>query len=152
MSTITLPVRIRSLDVNEVIPGLWQGSMPPKGDALRKAGFTALVLAAEEYQPAADDFPGVTVVHMPIADAAIDRETWQRVVATAVEVSQIRARGGRVLVTCQMGLNRSGLVSALSLILLDGFSPARAIARVRQARPGALFNPFFTAAIRRSRA
>jgi protein-tyrosine phosphatase len=51
--------------------------------------------------------------------------------------------GDRVLVRCQAGLNRSGLVLALILIK-DGLTPAEAIARIRDNRcEDALFNRDF---------
>ena len=52
-------------------------------------------------------------------------------------------QGDRVLVRCQAGLNRSGLVLALILIK-DGLTPAEAIARIRDNRgEDALFNRDF---------
>ena len=52
-------------------------------------------------------------------------------------------QGDRVLVRCQAGLNRSGLVLALILIK-DGLKPAEAIARIRDNRgEDALFNRDF---------
>jgi protein-tyrosine phosphatase len=52
-------------------------------------------------------------------------------------------QGDRVLVRCQAGLNRSGLVLALILIK-DGLSPQEAINRIRDNRgPDALFNENF---------
>jgi protein-tyrosine phosphatase len=52
-------------------------------------------------------------------------------------------QGDRVLVRCQAGLNRSGLVTALILIK-DGLSPERAIALIREGRgEDALFNNNF---------
>ena len=52
-------------------------------------------------------------------------------------------QGDRVLVRCQAGLNRSGLVLALILIK-DGLKPAAAIARIRDNRgDDALFNRDF---------
>ena len=48
--------------------------------------------------------------------------------------------GERVLIRCQAGLNRSGLITAL-ILLLEGMSPEQAIAQIRQKRsPVALFN------------
>jgi len=53
--------------------------------------------------------------------------------------------GDRVLVRCQAGLNRSGLVLALILIK-DGLKPQEAINRIRDHRgPDALFNDSFHA-------
>jgi protein-tyrosine phosphatase len=52
-------------------------------------------------------------------------------------------QGDRVLVRCQAGLNRSGLVMALILIK-DGFTPFQAIDLIRQRRTDiALFNENF---------
>jgi protein-tyrosine phosphatase len=61
----------------------------------------------------------------------------------AREVARRLRKGQRVLVTCAMGLNRSGLVSALAL-RMQGVPSERAIAAVRQARgPNALNNGQF---------
>lgn len=55
---------------------------------------------------------------------------------------------GPTLVHCQAGLNRSGLVTALSFIL-DGHSAADAIDRLRERRsPAVLCNPSFEAWLR----
>ena len=64
----------------------------------------------------------------------------------AVEFGYDRWKSGdRVLVRCQAGLNRSGLVLALILIK-DGLEPAEAINRIRENRgPDALFNENFHA-------
>ena len=63
----------------------------------------------------------------------------------AVEFGYARWKSGdRVLIRCQAGLNRSGLVTALILIK-DGFSAESAINIIRQARgEHALFNTKFT--------
>jgi hypothetical protein len=52
-------------------------------------------------------------------------------------------RGGhRVLSHCGMGYNRSALVAALILVEL-GMPGPEAVARCRERRPGALYNPAF---------
>ena len=62
----------------------------------------------------------------------------------AVEFGYARWKSGdRVLIRCQAGLNRSGLVTALILIK-DGFSPESAINMIRESRgEDALFNTSF---------
>ena len=64
----------------------------------------------------------------------------------AVEFGYDRWKAGdRVLIRCQAGLNRSGLVLALILIK-DGHTPQEAINRIRDNRgPDALFNEDFHA-------
>jgi protein-tyrosine phosphatase len=73
-----------------------------------------------------------------ISDIDLDR------LRQAVEFGYDRwKQGDRVLVRCQAGLNRSGLVLALILIK-DGLKPAEAIARIRDNRgEDALFNRDF---------
>jgi protein-tyrosine phosphatase len=63
----------------------------------------------------------------------------------AVEFGYSRWKSGdRVLVRCQAGLNRSGLVTAL-LLIKDGHSPETAISMIRTGRgDDALFNTSFT--------
>lgn len=52
-------------------------------------------------------------------------------------------RGKRVLIRCQAGLNRSGLITAL-LLIKEGYSPADAIDLIRSSRSEyCLMNPFF---------
>ena len=52
--------------------------------------------------------------------------------------------GKKVLIRCQAGLNRSGIVMALVLIR-DGYSPAEAITLMREKRsPAVLCNQQFT--------
>lgn len=59
-------------------------------------------------------------------------------------------RGDRVLVRCQMGVNRSGLVMGVILTLM-GLTPDEAIARIRATRSTyALFNRTFERLLRRT--
>ena len=53
----------------------------------------------------------------------------------------------RVLVHCQMGLNRSALVAGLVLVY-SGLSGEAAVSRLQQRRPGALYNEAFAAYLR----
>jgi len=64
----------------------------------------------------------------------------------AVEFGYDRWKSGdRVLVRCQAGLNRSGLVTAL-IMIKDGLTPIEAINTIRESRgPDALFNENFHA-------
>lgn len=56
---------------------------------------------------------------------------------------QDRRERGNVLVTCQAGLNRSGIIVATSLVL-DGYTPEEAVALLREKRsPAVLCNPAF---------
>ena len=68
---------------------------------------------------------------------------WQDAVRSAEEVAKRVRAGERVLVTCAMGINRSGLVCALSLHMLMGWSGARCVRYIQSKRPIALKNPIF---------
>jgi protein-tyrosine phosphatase len=87
------------------------------------------------------------VIHVPLEDKLIDRRTWQLALVAAYQVTDAIRRGKKVLVTCNAGRNRSGLIVALALHLLSGQPAAPIIGYVKKARPGALSNPSFVRAI-----
>ena len=63
--------------------------------------------------------------------------TWRSILAASL----IRD-GHRVLTHCNMGFNRSGLVAGLILMSL-GMPGHIAVSRIRERRPGALYNDRF---------
>lgn len=130
------------LDADRIIPRLWQGSRPPKGPLLQSRGVDVVVLCANEHQPPGYAFPGVHVVHAPFDDDLISRSIVEVASAAAERVALTHAGGRRVLVTCNMGWNRSGLVNALALHAL-GYSGREASRIVRRQRRGALGNTTF---------
>ena len=70
-----------------------------------------------------------------VPDASITDIDLQRL-KQAVEFGYDRWKSGdRVLIRCQAGLNRSGLLTALVLIN-EGYSPSDAIALIREKRSG----------------
>lgn len=125
-----------------ILPRLAQGSHPPPGSALP---FDTLILMAKEEQTV----PGVTVpevVHAGINDAVpTDQEVRTALDASGLAATRLRA-GRRVLITCHMGCNRSGLASALTLLRL-GYPAREAIAMVRRARKCGLGNTHFVKVI-----
>ena len=142
------------LNASRIHSGLYQGAYPPGGSAVREAGFDVLVLCAEEKQDGLHDgrFSGVIVVGCPLDDDTdaeeIDPDAWSRACVTSSSVASLRQTGRRVLITCRMGLNRSGLITALTLHRLTGWSGAACVNVVRARRPGALFNESFVKALR----
>jgi hypothetical protein len=135
-----------ALDATWISQGLFQGGRPPTGPAVAEAGFTELILCAREFQPGARDFPGVYVVHAPNSDDLVSPPTPERLqgaIRAAGRAPACIRRGGRVLAPCRAGLNRSGLVSALTLHLLLKIPGAHAVQIVQAQRVGSLFNPRF---------
>lgn len=142
-------------DWNRVAPGLYIGSRAPTGDIVRRHGFDVLVLCAEEHQPPDHKFPGVEVFRCPFGDVRgpMDPRTAKMIYLTADRAARRLLAGKRVLVTCQAGLNRSGLVTALTLHVSTGRDPMDCVRQVRRSREvggvKALFNEDFVRILRR---
>ena len=138
------------IEASPILPLLWQGSAPPPGPHVRLAGYDTLILCAEEYQPGSEEFPGVEVVYAP-NDDDYDTSPTREQFALALRASRVAQQRvlekKRVLVTCRMGRNRSGLVSALTLYLL-GLPAKLAIEQVQKKRlRDSLQNPQFVRAL-----
>jgi protein-tyrosine phosphatase len=127
-------------------PQLAQGSAPRPGT---KLPFDVLVLCAEEYQPPSSAFPGVQVMHVPMDDSL--RPTTEDIVRAIKAARRMKAallQGQRILCTCWMGRNRSGLVNGIALVEL-GYPVGQVIRRIKRARGvAALSNPAFTTLLR----
>ena len=137
------------MNASRIISKLYQGAIPPEGPWLACNGFRLLVLCAKEYQPSRSHFPNLCVIHAPNDDSG--RPPTPREITIARHAAEYVAHavrsGHRTLVTCAMGLNRSGLVTALALCELTGAPPWHCVDLVRKKRPGALQNPHFVRTI-----
>lgn len=132
------------IDATRVVSGLYIGSRPPKGDRVARAGFAVLVLCAEELQPSSAEFPRLEcLVHAGIDDGRPSSSELESAAWAARGVAQAVRDGQRCLVTCAMGLNRSGLVTALALRELAGCSGRKARELVQRVRRGSLVNEHF---------
>ena len=114
------------LDANELLPGLWIGAKPPRGPAIRNAGFSLCVFCAKELQVKyPGEYRGVNVLNAPMRDAEpSDKERMIAISAGRFVSDWIKEGKGKVLVTCHAGLNRSALVCALAWKMLQ---PKRAM-------------------------
>lgn len=142
------------LDATRIYGGLYMGSAPPLGVEVRKAGFDVLVLCAYEIQPSRSELPGVEVLRVRLDDDSsrpVGIDEWQNIVAQGQRVARRLGAGQRVLVTCAMGLNRSGIVAATALASLTGLSGARCVQVVQRRRSvagqHALYNMAFVNAL-----
>lgn len=139
------------IHADPILPLLWQGGRPSPGPEVRDDGFDMLVLCEDEFQPDAKAFPGVEVVHAPNDDDPSRLPTPHELgiaKAAAKQVTEALRKRKRVLVVCRAGLNRSGLVVALTLHYHLGMSGKDAVAMVRARRRsgsgiGPLSNPGF---------
>ena len=130
------------LNADRIVPLLWQGSDPPLGPTVKACGVDVLVLCARERQHSAKHFPGVEVIYAPMDDG--EHVPIDLAMRTAQLAATRHIAGKRVLICCLAGLNRSGLVSALTLWYRYGSSGAACVRRVQERRPDALCNPTFT--------
>jgi protein-tyrosine phosphatase len=88
----------------------------------------------------------VIYVYFPFRDE--DVPTLHKLHAVARLGAALISAGERVLIHCQMGLNRSALVAGLVLVY-SGVSGEDAVARLQLRRPGALYNEAFAEYLRR---
>ncbi|MFZ9629420.1 MAG: protein-tyrosine phosphatase family protein [Ilumatobacteraceae bacterium] len=124
--------------MSEILPGLWMGGCE---DGVPLPWFIDHVVSMYPWERYAEHDGVGTMVDFPMYDMRgyVNDEL---VLRAARVVNELRAEG-TVLVHCQAGLNRSGIVTATALIL-EGWDPAGAIAHLRQRRGEAvLCNPDF---------
>ena len=117
-----------------VADGVWIG-----GASAPIPGAVSVVVTLEESASHIDRF-GIIEIREPFPDSR-----WQPIDADRVSNALLAAQAysdGSVLIRCRHGLNRSALIAAL-VLKGRGWSPETAIAAARQARPGALSNPYF---------
>lgn len=120
---------MKKIDATRVASKLYVGSFPSPD--LKSKGFDVVVLCAREMQHVN---PDIMTIRIPLDDADLSARDYSRAVKTAAVVTRYRIAGQRVLVTCHMGVNRSALVAALSMMQLERL-PARAvIERMRKLR------------------
>lgn len=81
-------------------------------------------------------------VYFPFDDDDRELPSLTKLKAIAELGATLMATGHRVLVHCSTGFNRSALVAGL-ILTETGLAGGEALARVRERRPGALFNEMF---------
>lgn len=130
---------------------LAQGAFPGTNPALFQA-FDVVVYTAEEMQPKGMKVPAGKFVYKLRLDDDIYRPIPPEVQLAVHRMGQSLAghlrAGHRVLVTCAMGMNRSGIVTATTLMHLTGCSGSQAVDQVKaRRRPNEgvtpLSNPIF---------
>jgi len=129
---------------------LWQGDIHDVHSLAINHGnkIRTIALFAIEFQPDIRSSHYEVLKHgFQDSDTMNDAEAQQtmRIADLASDKLASRVRSGRgVLSTCAVGLNRSGLCSALTVMKLSDHGPLSAIALVRAARGHqALSNPLF---------
>ena len=116
-------------------------------DVIQDWGATAVLTLVEDHELLKLKVPdfgerirarGLQWYHRPIVDLSVPGPGFDAAwPATAAQLRQIVAGGGRVLVHCRGGLGRAGTIAACLLVEL-GVSPEEAVLRVRMVRPNAI--------------
>lgn len=111
--------------ISEVAPGLWQGGCI---DGVRLPSDFDLVVSLYPWEKYA-----VGSATRVIERFAYDAATVPDLSDLVETVYESWKGGNKVLVHCQAGLNRSGLLAA-QVLIKDGYSPAEAIRQLRDSR------------------
>ena len=140
---------------NEILPNLWQGGTDDY-DVIGNSTYAQPFVKNVAYITR-EDFDTVVTMYQYanpvdwlvkeyrycVYDAGIELLDKRELFATARFAYDEWKSGKRVLIRCQAGLNRSGLVMAL-VLMLDGWTAEDAIDIIRKRRnPYALFNKDF---------
>mgnify|MGYP006280395397 CR=1 FL=1 len=126
---------------SEILPGLWQGGTDDydtvrdvrKGreDAfITPKDFDTVVTLYAWAQPV-DWF--VKEYRLGFWDAGTENMPVPEILEAAIMAHRDWANGKRVLIRCQAGLNRSGLIMAL-VLMIEGYTADEAIALIREKR------------------
>ena len=131
----------------KVYPNLFIGS---KRALTEPANFDVYISAASEIKPPKSIMDAFDAYHIPLDDKPWDftkhPEELQRLVITAHDIAVLVKRGNKVLIFCHMGMNRSGLMTALTLMNL-GYTAKQALAAIRKRHGCTLSNKSFVQAL-----
>lgn len=126
---------------DEILPGLWQGGTEydhyvgtptPDDHYHRQHRFDLIITLFADAQPAPW---GVEEIRFGFPDSDLTPAIIERAVRIAAYAHERWQEGDRVLIRCQAGVNRSGLLTTLTL-MHHGLTAAEAIARIRSRRGG----------------
>lgn len=155
----TFVTSIRQIDATEVFPNLWQGGLhqftakAAPYDSVRPTtvGFTDLdrvVVLAPDARVIVTLPPAKLLDLDDSGNAASDMAKIAEASAVADRLASHLAAGRRVGVFCNAGRNRSGLVSALTIRRLAGWTGEQAMRRIQALRYLALTNQHFARYLR----
>lgn len=130
--------------------GSWDRELAPDLESIRSWGATHLLTLIEPFEFEELHVPnlgteamrhGLSWHHLPIVDDSIPDECFlQEWPAVRESLFQAINGGQRVVIHCKGGLGRAGTVACMLLLELEPeLSVNEALARVRQARPGAVY-------------
>lgn len=134
------------MGADKILDNLYMGSAPPTDSVDLSNDFDCLVLSAIEFQPPNHYYKGLDIHRALINDdgSPMTFQEMQYAIRASSYVIKRLNEGKRVLVTCWQGRNRSGIITALTLVFGYGKNPQEAISMIRSARgPKAMGNDYF---------
>lgn len=156
INTLARPTYSLELDAdlwNEVLPNLWQGGtddldtiydtvLESESAFITKSDFDTVITAYAWAQPC--DWL-VKEIRYPFYDSDMKDLNIEELQSVALLAHTDWKAGKKVLIRCQAGWNRSGLIMAL-VLMREGYSAQQAIDLIRKQRSkNALCNPRFVA-------
>jgi protein-tyrosine phosphatase len=131
------------LGVTRVTDRLWFGGLPTDSRALADLGITAVLLTAAECLVRSADLKPLRLMRSPIGDEGLVVPADDPCVEKAVRwaIGYLRRPDAQLLVSCNEGVHRSGLVAACVFQDLTGCTGSEAADHVRRRRNGALSQP-----------
>ena len=134
---------------DEIRPGLFMGGTDDN-DTVDFGGELPLGYGNKDFDAVATLYAwarpmgwGVEEMRLGIYDNELDPAFVDKVLRLARWSHERWTAGDRILIRCQAGMNRSGLVTAL-VLMIEGFDAASAIRMIRESRAeSCLFNPHF---------
>ena len=123
---------------DEILRGLHQGGTEDDdrvwiGAPQRTRGRFPFDLVVTLYADATPVPWGVQEIRFGFYDAALDESQVGRIIAIARAAHRAWRAGDTVLIRCQAGINRSGLVTAL-VLMIEGYTAHEAVALIRARR------------------
>jgi protein-tyrosine phosphatase len=132
------------------INGNWDRDLAADLDHIRDWGAVAVVTLMEQHEldrykvaniGAGVRHRGMVWLHLPIVDAGVPRDHFERDwKAAGGALRALLTEGRNILLHCRGGLGRTGMIAARLLVEL-GVPADSAISRVREARLGAIETP-----------
>lgn len=130
--------------IREVLPGaLWQSGRPADPSEIDAADITAVVnvgvgcnawAAAWQRGPVTlGAYTPRVYLHHPLRDGSMEGLDRPGLFATVRFMIDMLRTGRRVLVHCDLGQNRSGLVCGMAMVVCGAMDGVEATARLRQA-------------------
>lgn len=133
--------------ISTLVRGLYMGSERATNTNRR---FDVVVCAAEELPYPSYMKNNFEYIHVPLKDINWnfhqDMNKLLNLVDITAQLANVIQHGGKVLIYCQMGINRSGLLSGLTLLHL-GYPYKKALQKIRKRHRCTLMNKSFVNAL-----